>query len=112
MALLSRHETRGSESTVPQRPDPEEDLLAPEEDLLAPEEDLLAPEEDLLAARPRPRRRRRRSMSQPPSFGRAPGERWRTGGPRLYVYLQTLKMLPNIPHTHYSKLNTAAAVVR
>ncbi|CAL8399578.1 unnamed protein product [Gadus morhua 'NCC'] len=27
MALLSRHETRGSECTVPERPDPEEDLL-------------------------------------------------------------------------------------
>ncbi|CAL8319762.1 unnamed protein product [Boreogadus saida] len=32
MALHSRHETRGSESTVPERPDPEEELLDPEED--------------------------------------------------------------------------------
>ncbi|CAL8397489.1 unnamed protein product [Arctogadus glacialis] len=45
MAPLSRHETRGSESTVPERPDPEEDLLAA-----------------------RPHRRRRLSMDQPPSF--------------------------------------------
>ena len=60
MAPLSRHETRGSESTVPERPDPEEDLLAPEEDLLAPEE-------DLLVAGPLLRRRRRWSMSQPPN---------------------------------------------
>ena len=67
MAPLSRHETRGSESTVLERPDPEEDLLAPEEDLLAPEEDLLAPEEDLLVAGPLLRRRRRWSMSQPPN---------------------------------------------
>ncbi|CAL8319773.1 unnamed protein product [Boreogadus saida] len=44
MAPLSRHETRGSESTVPERPDPEEDLLAA-----------------------RPRRRRRLSMGPPPS---------------------------------------------
>ncbi|CAL8319781.1 unnamed protein product [Boreogadus saida] len=39
MALHSRHETRGSESTVPERPDPEEELLDPEEELLDPEED-------------------------------------------------------------------------
>ena len=65
MALLPHHETRGSESTAPERPDPEEDLLDPEEDLLDPEEDLLDPEEDLLpAAEPRPRRRR--SMVLPP----------------------------------------------
>ena len=39
MALHSRHETRGSESTFPERPDPEEDLLDPEEELLDPEKD-------------------------------------------------------------------------
>ena len=78
MALLPHHETRGSESTAPERPDPEEDLLDPEEDLLDPEEDLLDPEEDLLdpdlledllAAGPR---RRLQSMDLPPTCTNLP----------------------------------------